>query len=92
MRYALPIALSIAATASSAQFTRTSAAGHEYALTCNANGYILRSVHPVSRFIGQGGLPSIHPLNVQFTERCRLLFDRLPSLQEMSSDEQMIAI
>ena len=50
----IAIALSVAATASSAQFTRTSAAGHEYALTCNANGYILRLVHPVSRFIGQG--------------------------------------
>ncbi len=28
--------------------------GHEYRLTCNANGYSLKSVNPVGRFIGHG--------------------------------------
>jgi len=58
MRPAFPLALalvlSVAATAGHAQFTRTSAAGHDYAMTCNESGYVLRSVNPVSRFVGQG--------------------------------------
>lgn len=28
--------------------------GHEYEMTCNADGYSLQAVYPVGRFVGQG--------------------------------------
>jgi hypothetical protein len=41
--------------------------GHEYALTCNADGYVLTSLAPVSRFRGQGA-------DTQVTKRTEVLY------------------
>lgn len=56
MRLSLAITIAIGASALAIQtgHAYTSGEGHAYTLTCNSNGYILRSIAPVSRFIGQG--------------------------------------
>lgn len=46
--------LSLTSTVSFAERTRVSGEGHEYALTCNQDGYILSSLYPVARTVGRG--------------------------------------
>lgn len=36
-----------------------SSEGHEYALTCNADGLVLTSLYPVARFTGQGAATQV---------------------------------
>ncbi|MHA7870442.1 MAG: hypothetical protein ACX93U_23465 [Salipiger thiooxidans] len=64
------IALGLLSTALRAQPVDepyVSSDGHEYALTCNADGYVLTSLAPVSRFRGQGA-------DTQVTKRTEVLY------------------
>lgn len=56
MRFCLAISsfLIVCAGTSHAEIAYTSSAGHDYSLSCNSNGYVLNSIAPVSRFLGQG--------------------------------------
>ncbi|MHA6266573.1 hypothetical protein ACXYMP_06880 [Aliiroseovarius sp. CAU 1755] len=69
MRLSLAIAIALCAStsASNGEPVRTSASGHDYELSCNSNGYILRSKAPVSRFIGQGA-------NTQVLRRTEVIY------------------
>lgn len=44
----------VAATVAVAQPAQVSSEGHKYALTCNANGYVMTSRNPVVRRVGSG--------------------------------------
>lgn len=51
----LILTLALCATVATAEdFPYVSGEGHEYALTCNEDGFVLTSLAPVSRFVGQG--------------------------------------
>ena len=50
---------SIAAPSGAQDMAYISADGHQYDLECNANGMVLTSRHPVSRFSGTGAMTEV---------------------------------
>lgn len=61
------------------EYLITSSSGHEYIVTCNENGYVIKSKYPVSRFLGDIAYtkPSSTYEAVSLDEECRAYVNSL---------------